>query len=94
MPPTRKCVGILLEAQVRYEVGDLVLGPLHQQARRHALAVARVGKRGRGVFGAQRAGAGGRVLVLGRQGRAHDAALKLVVGVGVLVVLGRVGHGR
>lgn len=91
--PTSKCVGILLEAQVGYEVGDLVLGPFHDQAGRTALAVSRVGKGCRGVFGAQRAGAGGRVFVLGGQRGAHDAALKLVIGIRVLVVLGRVGHG-
>ena len=81
MPPTSKRVGILFQAEVGYEVCHLVVRPFGNHARGAALAVPGVGEcRGR-VFGAEGPGARGRVLVVGGQGGAHDAALKFVVGV-------------
>jgi hypothetical protein len=88
-----KRVAVLLEPQVADVVGHLLGAPVDNQPRRADAAVPAVGEGGGRVLGAQRAGAGGRALVLGGQRRAlDDAALKLVVGVRVLVVLGCVGH--
>jgi hypothetical protein len=93
MPRTSKGIRVLLEAKVGDEVGRLVLVPLHDVAGGAALAVAGMGKGGRCVFSAQRPRAGGRALVLDGQGRAGDGlALKLVVGIRVLVILCGVGH--
>lgn len=92
-PRTSKGIRVLLEAEVGYEVGRLVFIPLHDVPCWAALAVAGMGKGGGCVFGAERAGAGRRAFVLDGQGRAGDGlALKLVVGIRILVVLCRVCH--
>ena len=96
MPPTNKRVAILLEPQVGDVVGDVLGAPVDNQGGGADAAVSAVGEGGRGVLGAQRAGAGGRALVLDGDLVAllPGGALELVVGVRVVVVLGHVvvGH--
>jgi hypothetical protein len=89
-----KRVAVLLEPQVADVVGHLLGAPVDNQPRRADAAVPAVGEGGGRVLGAQRAGAGGRALVLDGDLVAllPRGALELVVGVRVLVVLGCVGH--
>ena len=87
-----KGVAVLLEPNVRHKVGHLLGAPVDNQPRRADAAVSAVREGGRRVLGAQRAGAGGRALVLDGDLVAllPRGALELVVGVRVLVVLGHV----
>lgn len=95
---TDEGVLILLQAQAGDKVGDLLLGPVGDEAGGAGLAVSRVGEGGGRVLGAHGPGRGGRALwVVDGEGRAlDDAALVLVAGlvvlVRVVVVLGRVCH--